>query len=143
MQQYYKKQVQHEAHSLLPALGGVHVLCKKSSNGELLDCTRVKIVEQEDLTTNVCPVQEYVLQFLCQCIAMSFLIILQYLWQYPLAVSNVFVCYAVCQFLSVHSFQVKIFYLDYGYEEWVESEELYPLAVQFCHLAPQVGNAWI
>ncbi|KAK3873640.1 hypothetical protein Pcinc_021364 [Petrolisthes cinctipes] len=39
--------------------------------------------------------------------------------------------------------KIQVFYVDYGYKELVKSEELYPLAVQFSHLAPQVMECYL
>ncbi|XP_071550943.1 uncharacterized protein [Panulirus ornatus] len=39
--------------------------------------------------------------------------------------------------------QVKVFFIDFGFLEWVNGDQLYPLAVQFIHMAPQAVECWL
>ncbi|XP_045132708.1 uncharacterized protein LOC123516972 isoform X2 [Portunus trituberculatus] len=39
--------------------------------------------------------------------------------------------------------QVKVFFIDFGHEEWVKQEMLQPLAVQFAHVLPHAVECWL
>lgn len=39
--------------------------------------------------------------------------------------------------------QVKVFFIDFGYEEWVKQEILRPLAPQFAHMTPHAVECWL
>ncbi|XP_063869073.1 uncharacterized protein LOC135105047 isoform X2 [Scylla paramamosain] len=39
--------------------------------------------------------------------------------------------------------QAKVFFIDFGYEEWVKQEILRPLAPQFAHVTPHAVECWL